>query len=373
MGQTKTPLEETTGTKIIIVAGGTGGHVVPAIAFAKWIYEHHPETEIRFYCGSRPLEREIFRSNAISAKVLPIDGSPLSGNMFRRAIRSSGLFLSTFTCIRDFLTWKPDACLLFGGYASLPALFAARFSGIRSFVHEQNAVAGKVTRLAASWGVPVLCGWENCQKIEGQNVHYTGIPVRNFRYLPPEDAWLKLNCKDKPPAGPIVLVLGGSLASGTIKALASRLAELEQFNGWTFLVVSTRENTVRRGNVIIVSRTWDMGPLYSLADCAISRGGASTLAELALYGIPAIIVPWKDASDDHQTENARVFAGMGYGFTWEEDSESLEKLAARLQKLPSLKRRKNSVTAARETERTGAAIWDVVFPKGDVAVESTGL
>lgn len=350
--------------KIAIAAGGTGGHIVPAVAFAQWVNRHHERTEIRFYCGSRPLENEIFLSLGIAPKVLPIDGSPLSGTIFRRFARSTGLFVSTLACLLDFVFWKPDACLLFGGYASLPALLAARTLGIAVHVHEQNAVAGKVTRLAAKWGAQVFSGWSTCMGLEVGSFRHTGIPTRTFSYLPPEDAWLKLDCEGKPPDGPKVLVLGGSLASSAIGAITQKLAELPQLRSWVFLVLGREQATKRVSNVIFVSRTWDMSPLYSLADCAISRGGASTLAELALFGIPAIVVPWKQAADDHQKENAKVFAETGYGDMWDEEIDDLDTLAERLQKLPALRSRKSLEELKQESSRVGAAIWNGVFPEG---------
>lgn len=350
--------------KLAIAAGGTGGHILPAVSLSKWIERFHPETAMRFFCGSRLLEKEIFLSEEIFPKVLPIDGSPLSGTIIRRVMRSGGLGISVFACARYFLGWKPDACLLFGGYASLPVLFAARAMRIPVFVHEQNAVAGKVTRLASSRGAPVFCGWRKCVGLEGGTFRHTGIPTRNFRHLPQEDAWLKLNIEDVPPKGPKVLVLGGSLTSSSVHKLAWRLSDLPEFRTWTFLVLGAGEVFERKDNFVTVPRTWDMGPLYSLADCAISRGGASTLAELALFGIPSIVVPWKEAADDHQTENAVAFAETGYGYIWDEDRDEIETLADRLHKLPALGPRKSPDDMDNEFVRTGAAIWGGIFPEG---------
>ncbi|MFP4481219.1 MAG: UDP-N-acetylglucosamine--N-acetylmuramyl-(pentapeptide) pyrophosphoryl-undecaprenol N-acetylglucosamine transferase [Thermovirgaceae bacterium] len=364
MGPRKLPHKKAWKTRIAIAAGGTGGHIVPAIAFAEWVNRYRNKTEVRFYCGSRPLEKEIFFSREIVPKVLPVDGSPLSGTICRRVVRFFGLCVSTFLCLLDFVSWRPDACLLFGGYASLPALLAARMLRIPVQVHEQNAVAGKVTRLAASWGVRVFSGWNTCKGLEAGAFHHTGIPTRFFRYLPLEDAWLKLNCKGKPPDGPKVLVIGGSLASSAISSVAQKLAELPQFRSWVFFVLGGKQATKRTDNVIFVSRTWDMSPLYSLADCAISRGGASTLAELALFGIPSIVVPWKEAADDHQTENAKIFADMGYGDTWDDKVDDLVTLAERLQKLPALGSRISTDDLEQVSSCVGKAIWDGVFPEG---------
>jgi UDP-N-acetylglucosamine--N-acetylmuramyl-(pentapeptide) pyrophosphoryl-undecaprenol N-acetylglucosamine transferase len=350
--------------KLAIVAGGTGGHIVPAVAFAQWVRLYRDKTRIRFYCGSRPFEKEIFSSENILPKVLPIDGSPISGTIFRRVVRFSGLSVSTLICLTDFLSWKPDAVLLFGGYSSLPALFAARALKIPVYVHEQNAVAGKVTRLAASWGAPVFSGWNKCTGLDPGKFTHTGIPTRLFRHLPPEEAWLKLNCEGSVPESRKVLVLGGSLASSTISKLARQLAGMPLFRSWLFLILGPEGATKRIKNVIYVSRTWDMSPLYSLADCAISRGGASTLAELASFEIPSIVVPWKKAADDHQSENAKIFSEKGYGYTWEEDSDNLKTLSDRLYKLPELEVRAASVHHAPGSSCVGKAIWNGVFPEG---------
>ena len=125
--------------KLILAAGGTGGHIWPAISFGRWIGRNKPDVSVSYICGRRPLELEIYASAGIEPYRLNIDGSPLSGEGLDRLKRTWG----QFTALRESATFirseSPDFVLLFGGYVTFPVLLASRMLRIPSAVHEQNA------------------------------------------------------------------------------------------------------------------------------------------------------------------------------------------------------------------------------------------
>ena len=166
--------------KLFFVAGGTGGHIFPAISLGQWIEEREMKNvKIEYICGSRPLEWEIFSQNNIAPTVLPIEGSPLgvlkAGKVIRRLGSLFSAFLQSVSLIRED---RPDVCVLFGGFVSFPPMLACLLHRIPLVIHEQNSVAGKVTRLAKKFGIPVLSGWQECRPLEKDQFNYVGIPIR---------------------------------------------------------------------------------------------------------------------------------------------------------------------------------------------------
>lgn len=316
--------------RLVLVAGGTGGHIFPAIGLGQWLSSRMPDLEVAYVSGNRPLELEIYGNAGIEPVFLPCEGSPLGTGAVRGLTRWVQVFRSVLDMARFFGETKPDACVLFGGYISFPALVAGRMKRVRTLVHEQNAVAGRVTRLAARLGIMPLTGWKACEPFLKGQFEEIGVPVRPMKRLPRHEAWNKLGLGDLPD-GRICLVLGGSLGSSALAGKVDEISRLPAFSGWSFLVMGKEMvDNHPSDRVWGIPRRWDMGPLYSLADVAVARGGASTLSELRAWAIPALVVPWPESRDDHQAANARQFEECGCGLAWDETRGSVGELVARL-------------------------------------------
>jgi len=319
---------------LLIVAGGTGGHIWPSIAFGQWA-ERNAGARVTFVCGNRPIEREIYSWAGVNPIILPLSGSPL-GKMKAFVSRSADAVLSAVKAWEIIKETDADLCLLFGGYISAPFILASRVKGVKTVVHEQNAIAGRVTRLAWRTGIPVLSGWNRCKPFPPGTFTSVGIPVRKIEKLEAAKGWKKLGLSGLPFNPPRVLVMGGSLGSASLKEIAIELSRRPEFASWGFIIVgfpSTHEMLPQ--NVISLPRVWDISALFSLASIAIVRGGASTLAELLAYKLPAIVVPWKEAVGNHQLENGRCFVELGGGKMWTE-REPIENLAAMLQEVAEM-------------------------------------
>ena len=348
--------------RILIAAGGTGGHIWPAISFRNWVQEQDPDSHVFFVCGNRGVEREIYIHENIDPVFLPMEGSPLSGDISEKVSRSYDLCRS-FTISRDLIRSKrPDICLVFGGYISFPVIMASLLAGIPVVLHEQNARAGKVTRICRILGIRICTGWERCIPLAEKDFLPVGVPVRDMDLMEPEQAWKMLGFAEDLPPSPRCLVLGGSLGSDPLTDLAKGMCSNEQFRDLNFLVVGQSDpfRKIER-NLWLIPKEWKVNLLYSLADIVIARAGSSTLSELVAFNLPSVIIPWRNASDDHQMENAILFAEKGFGSIWEIDNGILENLAFMIDY--ELKRARLGQAFAFSRNRNHGAcekIWDLV-------------
>ena len=311
-------------TRVLIVSGGTGGHIFPAVVFGRWL-EQNRGAVVSWLSGSRPLEADIYASAGVTPYRLSLEGSPLGvrspGRVLRRSLSLFSAFGETRRCLSEV---RPEGVFLFGGYVSFAPLLLCWRRGIRVVVHEQNAVAGRVTRLASRLGATITTGWKDCAGLRGP---YTpvGIPVREPERLPREEALRRLSLS-LPENTRVVGVASGSLGSRPL--IEKLMGAAEALRGRADVAFVLLGTPVSGGgeNVHFVGRQWDMNPFYSLCDVLVCRAGGSTLAEALRWGIPTLAVPWEGAAEGHQVKNALCFAAEGGGDVWREnDNTPLEK------------------------------------------------
>jgi len=345
----------------LIAAGGTGGHICPALSFYDWIGRNQIPAEVLFLSGSRDLEKDLYRHAGVSPVVLPIAGSPLWGSPKTRISRSIGLARSMKVAVRAIKDFSPDICLVFGGYVSVAAMVASKLREVPLLFHEQNAKAGKVTSFAAKLGIPICTGWEVCDPLSAERYLPVGIPVRPLRRLAPDEAWRLLGYRLDLPPEPRVLVLGGSMGSDPLTELFRNVSGDESFGGYNFFVVGSSDKPVKVAeNLLFLPRVWEIDLLYSIADVVISRAGASTLSELVAIGLPSVIIPWRAAAGDHQASNAKIFAQSGFGTIWEDDS-TLEKLSFMIDyELKKARRGQASPSSGIQISEASEKIWKLL-------------
>lgn len=306
--------------KILIASGGTGGHIFPAIVFGK---ERQKKGDIvSWLCGSRKLERDIYHSAGIDPVILPLSGSPIGtkspGEILSRVIALSKSFTITAKYIRVF---RPDEIYLFGGYISFAPLIIGRLKKIPVTLHEQNAAAGRVAKIAAKIGARIITGWPVCEGIK--SFTYTGTPAREPVRISRENALetLGVNVRD---GAKIIGVIGGSLGSGPLNRLLARTAELCPEYEFVFLSAKERHD---ENNAHFLQAQWNMNPFYSACDLLVCRSGGSTLAEVMKWKIPAITIPWPGAMDNHQQKNAEEFVKLADNGRIFQETDSPENLA----------------------------------------------
>lgn len=300
--------------RIALAAGGTGGHLIPALNFASWVRGQGDEAFLM--TGSRPLEEEICSAFGEKPQVLPMKGSPFGAGLRHFPRRFWALFQAYRRAKKTLREHKPDLVLVFGGYLSFPVAIAALQLKLPLAAHEQNAVAGKVTRLLRRWGVPVFCGWPRCDGID--QFSYTGTPVRDF-HLPDRAAARKdLFGAKVDPTQKVALVLGGSLGSQGL-AEALDLESVLKCDKYCPCFMGLREDQAPFEGALTLPARWDMSAPYAAADLVICRAGGATLAEVASLGLPALVLPWEKATDGHQLANAQELHRLQGTPFWQSD------------------------------------------------------
>jgi UDP-N-acetylglucosamine--N-acetylmuramyl-(pentapeptide) pyrophosphoryl-undecaprenol N-acetylglucosamine transferase len=361
---------------MLLVAGGTGGHILPAVAFGEWLGREKPAVNVSYVSGSRAVESEIYGAFGIKPFVLRISGSPMGVSGMRRIKRFAEILTGLLQTNSLMKKTSADICVLFGGYISIPALFAGKIRGIRSVVHEQNALAGSVTKIASRLHVPVASGWEICEPLPSNRYANVGVPIRRLENMKKNEARISLGIDDIGNGGPLVAVMTGSLGSGKMSGVLSGLTELDEFSSWRFLIIDSSVDISRKTekNITRMPRMWNISALYAASDILITRGGASTLSEVKALGIPSVVVPWRKAAGDHQMKNALAVLSEKIEI-WDEEKDSLADLSCKLRKLHAKYCGENGdagnllYNACEIGEKNCRKLWEFIadFMEGDVS------
>ncbi|HSA81384.1 MAG TPA: undecaprenyldiphospho-muramoylpentapeptide beta-N-acetylglucosaminyltransferase [Geminicoccaceae bacterium] len=318
---------------IVIAAGGTGGHMFPALALAREIRDRGQDVALACDArGARYVGPDLAH-HQIQA------GSP-TGRPLRRLQGIARLGLGLIQALALLRRRRPAAVAAFGGYASVPIGVAARLLGIPLLVHEQNAVLGRANRLIARKAAVLALTFAETKGAAGarraQSV-VTGNPVR------PEVVALRERAYEAPAGdGPFdLLVVGGSQGARILsEVLPAALACLPKAaRARIRLTQQCRPEDVERvaGAYAALGFPAELKSFYddlperlARAHLVISRSGASSVAELLVLGRPALLVPYRLAADDHQRANAQAVVQAGAGWLIEEAALEPERLAARL-------------------------------------------
>jgi UDP-N-acetylglucosamine--N-acetylmuramyl-(pentapeptide) pyrophosphoryl-undecaprenol N-acetylglucosamine transferase len=318
---------------VIVTAGGTGGHMFPALALAR-------ELQARG-------RRVVFLTDARGARYLAAEdeahlvaaGSP-SGSLARRVRAVLALGQGLAQSIALLVRLRPEALAAFGGYASVPAALAARLTRVPLLVHEQNAVLGRANRLIARGAARIALSFADTRKaasLPAGRVLVTGNPVRPAFLAVDAPSYVAPRSD-----GPLrLLVLGGSQGARAFSTvLPPALAALPgELRARLDLVQQCRpedlgqvERAYREAGIRAELAAFfdDVPARMARAHLVVSRAGASTVAELQAAGLPSLLVPYRHAADDHQRANAELLAAAGAAWMMLEDDLSAEGLAARL-------------------------------------------
>ena len=279
---------------------------------------------------------------------MTLEGSPLGVSGLRSLKRWKHLFSSFFEARAILKKERIDGCVLFGGYLSMPVLLAARCLHIPVLMHEQNTVAGKVTRFAGRLGVPVACAWEKREGLETAKTFATGMPLREIRLTDKKDAQKRLLGTSLSDDEKLIVILGGSLGSGGMKKVLQDAQNMIKSTSYKVLCMGIKPEERPFPEALTHEACWDMTAVFSAADVIVCRAGGSTLAELQALGIPAVVVPWLKAADRHQLSNAEFFSKLTGAPVFLEGS-SQEQFHAALQSAAAMRR------ASCEDLNTGAA------------------
>lgn len=350
--------------RIVIAGGGTGGHLFPALAVADRLRLRHPGGSVLFIGARRGIETRLVPAAGYPLRTLPLSGLKGAG-LRARAVAAAAAGWGIARCAAWMVSERPDLVIGVGGYASGPAVLAARVLGVKTMVMEQNHFPGATNRWLAPRVDAVCVPSDAARERLGFRGIVTGNPVRAaFAAIgdPPERDELQL------------LVFGGSRGARSInRSMAETLPILASWSRPPRIVHQCGEDAVealREAYASYPADRWevhafldDMPERLAAADLVVCRAGATTLAELAVAGRPAVLVPFPHAADDHQRFNAEAVRDAGAAEVIADAELSGETLAAAVGALGADRERRLAMGHAART----LAVPDAAERIADVA------
>lgn len=332
--------------KIVFAAGGTGGHINPALSAAGEVQRRYPDAEILFIGTADHMEARLVPAAGFAFKTIEIAGfqrKPTPKNILKNIKTVGLLFKSTGEVKKILKHFAPDVVVGFGGYVSGPVLRTAAKMGIKTAIHEQNAYPGVTNKALAKTADAVML------TVEAAKAHFpackvepivTGLPVRHEILEADRDfARATLSVPDN---AMLILSMGGSLGAKAINEAMTELIAARYTDKDLFFLHATgkygkwvpdklREQGVnldKAKNVIIREYIDDMDTCLAAADLVIGRAGASSLSEIEATGKASILIPSPNVAENHQYHNAMALVNNGAAQILEEKDLTAERLIA---------------------------------------------
>lgn len=350
---------------VLIACGGTGGHLFPGIAVAEVLTARGHKVTLLIS------EKKIDAIAASGHKNLHFEKMPFLAMPKPWSPKMIGFLSSLWKGMRKcrgiIRNTQVDVVLGMGGFTSFAPLYAGRREKCRTLIHESNAIPGKANRLNSKFADIALCGLEACKQhfSNHHDVRYVGTPVRScMRQGSKEDAhsFFRLDPKKK-----TLLIMGGSQGARGINRIVGMT--LDQFEKMGIQVLhiagpadyeevrdSYAKHPLLAQHVAAFCHRMDLA--YKVADLAIARSGASSMSELAYFGVPSLLIPYPFAADDHQSRNAEIFDKIGASKILLESNLNAESLAEAVSSIltkpkqsEGMKRAANQIAVRNSAER----------------------
>jgi undecaprenyldiphospho-muramoylpentapeptide beta-N-acetylglucosaminyltransferase len=329
----------------VVTGGGTAGHVLPALAVAEMLVDRgHPIDELHYVGAKRGIERRLVPPTGLPHTFLDVVG------VQRRLDRTNLTFAPKLAAAAREATallrrLRPRVVVSVGGYASLPAVLAARRLGVPIVVVSYDRLPGRASQVAARFAAASAVAYPGTSLPRAQ---VTGAPLRRavLEVDRDRDRAAARGALGLPGDRFVLLAAGGSLGSAALNEVVAGFVEIARDRDDLAVrhVVGERfvptdrpgaSAPLAEGGILYdVIGYEDRMPLaYAAADLVVARAGASTVAELAAIGVPSILVPWPGAARDHQTDNARSLAAVGAALLIPERELTAARLAAEVERL----------------------------------------
>lgn len=350
----------------VFAGGGTGGHLFPGLAVAAALREHDAHTAITFFTTDRKLDADLLEPTDYTRIVQPVQ--PFTTNPLRLATFWSAWRRSVVDAERRLREHRPRAVLGLGGYAAGPPVVAAHKLGIHTTILNPDAIPGRANRFLARYADEIILQWASSREYfaDTDPCVVLGCPIRpDFIGADPRAGKSRFSVD---PDRPVLLVTGASQGAHSINEAVSAAWPTfhSKHSEWQLLHVTgpADEQAVRAAYkragapAQVISFVREMWLALAAADLVVSRAGASTLAELAAVGRPALLMPYPYHRDRHQHANAQVFVDQGAAIVLEDrisPDRNVGPLRAALDKLGLPERRQEMAAAARELARPRAA------------------
>ena len=319
--------------RVIVSAGGTGGHIYPALAIINKIKEHDKDAEFLYIGTTTRMEKDIIPSHNIDYVGLDTYGiqRKLSLNNIKAVFKFLSAIKKSKKIIKDF---KPDIVIGCGGYVMAPVIYAAKKCGCKTLVHEQNSVLGLSNKIMLKY-TDTLCTSFKSMKVDGVNVVYTGNPQGDSVHNLVPYSKRKFGLTDDKK---LVLIVMGSLGSKTVnEVLKSSLTKFD--SSYEVLIVTGKnyyesyKQIKRNSNVFVEPFIDNLNRLFSKTDLLVSRAGATTISELIGTNTPTIFIPSPYVTENHQYKNAMDLVNNNAARIIEEKNLTSDKLVDEINKL----------------------------------------
>jgi UDP-N-acetylglucosamine--N-acetylmuramyl-(pentapeptide) pyrophosphoryl-undecaprenol N-acetylglucosamine transferase len=292
---------------MIISAGGTGGHIYPALAIIKKFQEMDKNFEVLYIGTHNRMENEIVPQKGIPFKSIEIYGF---SKKILKDIKNVHCIIKAYNeCLKIIDDFKPDIVVGVGGYVTFPVILAARKRHIKCVIHEQNSIPGKTNKFLSNGVDRVFLTFKMSRKHFKKDVKcvYTGNPCGdNVKSLKPIDKkTLGLTSNKK-----LVLVTSGSLGSSALNDKLIEFLKLSSKEDYEVLFITGQRNYEEFSknkfskNIFVIPYLDNLSALFKKCDLVICRAGAGTISELLVAGTPSILVPSPNVANNHQYYNA---------------------------------------------------------------------
>ena len=307
---------------VMVAGGGTGGHFYPGLAILEGLRERDPGVRAAYVGTRKGIEARLLKTRLwIRFYPIHVRGLPRRG-VVRGLWALLHLAVGFVEALLVILWFRPRVVIGVGGYSSFPPLFLAALLGrllrIRTVIHEQNVVAGLANRWLSPFVDLVLVSFPQTERSfpRARRLVVTGNPIREeFLHLKRSDDLYRRFGLD--PRRRTILVFGGSKGSTEITKRVLCAKDVIGANGeLQVLLITGSDRTTQMirqelassavRNIVVESYIDQMGAAFAVADLVVCRAGATSLAEITACGKASVLVPWREAADDHQRENARL-------------------------------------------------------------------
>ncbi|MGO8702117.1 MAG: undecaprenyldiphospho-muramoylpentapeptide beta-N-acetylglucosaminyltransferase [Limisphaerales bacterium] len=319
--------------RVAIACGGTGGHLFPGLAVAAELRQR--QCSVTLMISRKEVDQQAVRS-VTGMEIVQLPAIGLNRGGFPGFVW--GFWQSYRLARRHFQRARPALVLAMGGFTSAPAVLAGKRSGARTFLHESNSIPGRANRWLARWVDGAFVYFPGAaEQLRARRVEAAGMPVRGeiLQTLGTREARAALGLA---PESPVLLIMGGSQGARKVNDLvlqaAPQLRQALPDLQFVHLTSPADAAPVRQAYQALRARALvpgffnDMGTALSAADVAVTRAGASSLAELAARQLPAVLIPYPAAADNHQYHNAQALTRTGAARMLEQEKCGAGELAA---------------------------------------------
>ena len=322
--------------KVVISAGGTGGHIYPALAIINKIKEMEPDSEFLYIGTHNRMEKDIIPKYNIPFEQIEIYGFNRK-NMFKNVKAVLCISRAIKRCRKLIKKFNPDIVIGVGGYVSVPVIYSAKKLGYKTFIHEQNSTPGKANKFLEKYTDMIFVSFESSKKyFKTKNIVFTGNPCSEdaIKKEKIDKSMLGLNKNKK-----LVLFVMGSLGSSKMNNYLYKTMSSFENKDYEILFVTGKDSYEEMSkktypkNVKVVPFIDEITRVMKVTDVIVSRAGATTLSEIISLNVPSILVPSPYVPDNHQYKNAMDLVNNNAAILIEEKNLTSELLVNKIDEL----------------------------------------